>query len=206
MFKQELLQSSDNFKDIYAAYRKATDKYIKKQDEMLEAIEQIMQDKYPNIYEFCNKFNNQSKHNSLGEELNYSTELLMSLYSCKNDFKILFVYDKEWSSLSHYLDGIIQNICFKYKLDYSRFAEISYVMKTVNFWHRRLKDKDISNILILIDWIKNNEELLVNLYSIEIGTKPKFKFDFHISDLSEENQNILNNISQTDYLSIELWN
>ena len=56
MFNQELLQSSDNFKEIYIAYRKATDKYIKKQDEMLEAVEQIIKDKYPNIYEFQDKF------------------------------------------------------------------------------------------------------------------------------------------------------
>lgn len=63
MFNQELLQSSDNFKNVCAVYRKATDKYIKKQDEMLEAVEQIMQDKYSNIYEFCNKFNNQPKRN-----------------------------------------------------------------------------------------------------------------------------------------------
>ena len=206
MFNQELLQSSDNFKEIYKAYRKATDKYIKKQDEMLEAVEQIIKDKYPNIYDFQDKFfREQVKHNDLKSALDYVKELLTSLYACKNDFKILFAYDKEWSSLGHYLDGIFQNLCFVYELDYCSFAEIYYTSGNIEFWHRYLNDSKINDILTLIDWIKDNHELLIALYSIEIGKKPIFKFEFDISELSEANQEVLRNIPQADYLSIKCY-
>lgn len=206
MFNQELLQSSDNFKEIYVTYRKATDKYIKKQDEMLEAVEKIIKDKYPNIYEFQDKlFRKQVKCDDLKSALDYVKELLTSLYACKNDFKILFAYDKEWSSLGHYLDGIFQNLCFVYKLDYSSFAEMYYTSNTVEFWHRYLNDSKVDDVLILTDWIKDNHELLIALYSIEIGKKPIFKFEFDISELSENSQEVLRNIPQTDYLSIKCY-
>jgi hypothetical protein len=205
MFKQELLQSSDNFKEIYKTYRKATDKYIKKQDEMLEAVEKIIKDKYPNIYDFQDKFFRKQVNDDLKSALDSATELLTSLYACKNDFKVLFAYDKEWASLSHYLDSIIQSLCFKYKLDYSRFAEIDYITGVIEFWHRRLGNREINNVLVLTNWIKDNHNLLVSLYSIEISKKPIFKFEFDISELSEANQKILRNIPQTDYLSIECY-
>ena len=206
MFNQELLQSSDNFKEIYKAYRKATDKYIKKQDEMLEAVEQIIKDKYPNIYNFQDKFfREQVKHNDLKSALNYVKELLTSLYACKNDFKILFAYDKEWSSLGHYLDGIFQNLCFVYELGYCSFAEIYYTSGNIEFWHRYLKDNKVNNVLVLINWIKDNNELLITLYSIATRKQPVFNFEFDISKLSEDNQKLLQNILQTDYLSIECY-
>lgn len=205
---EQLLYSSDSFKNILSTYNNAKLKYIKEKEKIFEDAEQIIKHKYPIIWEFGNKFfSEQTKqHNDLNSALNVAGELLKDLYLCwaRNLFRIFFSY-YEWP-LRKYLNAIVQDLCFKYNLDYSRFAEIEYVDGTIEFEHRRLTDKNINNIFVLIDWIKNNYISLVTLYSIEMDKKkPVFNFEFDISELSENNQKVLKNIHQTEYLSIKCY-
>lgn len=199
MFKQELLQSSDNFKKIYDDYRKANDKFIKAQDKMLDNVEKVIDDKYPNIREFHDKFFiGNCKHDNLKSALNYATELLVSLSRCQDDFNILFAYDKEWT-LSDYLFKIFEMICknrFSYSIPNSDDNTSSF---SIIFWNQTIIE-NMENLSVLIDWLNINYCIVIDI----CNDKNIFNFDVKTDHLSDDNEKIIFNLCHSNYLNSHL--